>query len=787
MSSRRTPAVLIVDDEPEIVLLLTEILGESARLVTARNANEALAILTQDSIDVALVDKNLPDRSGLDIAEEAGLLPFRPEIVLMTGYASPESARKAVHLGVYDYIEKPFSDLAAIRQVVERAALRASNRRDRLQTLSPRRHRILVVDDDEIQVELVRKILSEGGCEVVTACEGRSALAKLQTEDFDAAVVDVFMPEMGGIELLQLMANTSHDVEVVIATAAADLPTAIACLRAGAFDFVQKPLVAADLRSAVGRAVATKELRHASALYRASQAVFSVSGRDLAVAITEASSELMGADDALLMLPERDGKFYVARSFLPEFPCGVEALVSERLSHDRAPAILDRTALGPELGASFQSVLLFPMLAKSTLMGAIVLCRSERRPTFRRADLQRASVLASMVTLALENRRLQEHLVTSERLAAIGQISAGILHEINNPAAYALSNIEHIKSELESRRSNSPDLASLADAAADALDGLERIREITADMRGLSRIARAEDMDVFDLNDAIRSATRIAGFEIRKAGKLVCDLSPGLYVRGSLGPMSQVFVNLLVNGAHAIAESPGPNAHVEIRSGIEGGRAVVRVSDSGAGIPESLRRRVFEPFFTTKSSSLGTGLGLSICREIVEQLKGEITVESSAEHLGAVFVVRLPLFAAVPEQASESPHVAEPARPRVAFVDDEPGILRCYQRLFEKEYEVFVASNGLDAMKLLDAEPVHLVVCDLMMPGMTGMELFGRITSARPELASRFLFVSGSPNARGVREFLSRTTAPVVEKPWLDSDLRRSVSAMLRRRTEHSD
>lgn len=783
MKQGRVPTFLLVDDEPDIVMLLSEALEGSGRLLTATNAAEARSILAEGSVDVALLDKNLPDRSGLDLAEEAGLLPFRPEIVLMTGYASPDSARKAVQLGVYDYLEKPFSDLRAVKEVVDRAALRAFSRRERLQTLSPGRHRILVVDDDEEQLELMRRILSEGGCEVMTTSGGRSALATLQVEDFDAAVVDVFMPDLGGIALLESIRDIAQDVEVVIATAAADLQTAIACLRAGAFDFVQKPLVPADLRSAVGRAIATKELRHASALYRASQAVFSSTGGDLAAVITEISGELMRADDALLMLPEGDGGFYVARSLAAVPPEGLQELVSDRLGRDRGPVILDKAELGPQLGDVCRSVLLFPMYAASSVVGALVLCRSERRPSFRRTDLPRASVLASMVTLALENRRLQEHLVTSERLAAIGQISAGILHEINNPAAYALSNIEHIRSELESMRSANSAIEPLADAAADALEGLQRIREITADMRGLSRITRKEDIDVFDVNDAIRSATRISGFEIRRAGKLVCDLAPGLMVRGALGPISQVFVNLLVNGAHAIAEPNGSDSQVHVQSRLEEGRIVVRVSDTGPGIPEGLRRRIFEPFFTTKQKSLGTGLGLSICREIVEQNGGEIAVESSTARTGAVFVVRL-APAAVSEAAErETGPPGEPARPRVVFVDDEPGILRCYRRLFAPEYEVFMASNGRDAMKLLDEESIHLVVCDLMMPGMTGMELFGRITSARPELASRFLFVTGSPNERGVREFLARTTAPVVEKPWLDSDLRRSVSAMLRRKS----
>ncbi len=247
----------------------------------------------------------------------------------------------------------------------------------------------------------------------------------------------------------------------------------------------------------------------------------------------------------------------------------------------------------------------------------------------------------------LKEREAQ--LVRSSRLAAVGQVAAGIAHEINNPAASTLTNLELLQQDLDKlmeAAGGGATLSELCETVAqfrgeasvsirDSLEGIRRIASIVKGLRGFTRIEE-DDVQYVDLNEIIRTASRLVNHQVRHIAVTLCTLTPTPRIAADRGKLIQVIVNLLVNAAQAIDEASGSCIEVSTRSTSEG--IVLRVQDDGPGIPSKHRELVFEPFFTTKEADRGTGLGLSMCADIIEQHRGTIRLSQSAMGGAAVEV-----------------------------------------------------------------------------------------------------------------------------------------------------
>jgi len=548
--------------------------------------------------------------------------------------------------------------------------------------MAPTAATVLLVEDEPDFRAMVAHELGEEGYGVQMAEDGLVAMARLAETEYDVVVTDVQMPGATGVEVMRAARQRTPDTEIVVTSGYASLDLAVECLRAGAFDFVQKPFNIVDLISTVGRAVARRRLRTAGELYQAGQAVLATQEIErLPEVIVEVARRAMDADDASLMLPDSSGHLYVAysSSLLAEVrgAVGGEERVASRIARQREPVIITSGLGGDPRFADIKdyrrvsSSIVYPLLAGERLVGVLNLNRADPVRPFRRADVDRAAVLASQALLALENSRLLRHMVSSERLASIGQLATSVAHEINNPLSYVVNNHEYMDLRLrqmdavteaieaepagskvaEAWRAlgGSGFVKDLLQANADLAEGVERIRRIVFDLRSL---ARTEDAPtIVDLNDAIRSALRVAAAEIR-GRHVTTDLGPNLSTRASTGRLSQVFLNLIINAAQAVGERGDNAGQIRIVSRREDDKVVAEVSNNGPPIlPEHLPR-IFEPFFTTKAPGFGTGLGLSTSRDIVRRFGGEMRVESSAEN-GTRFSVVLPA-AAAPAPAGSS-------------------------------------------------------------------------------------------------------------------------------------
>ncbi|HVY30538.1 MAG TPA: PAS domain S-box protein [Polyangiaceae bacterium] len=386
-----------------------------------------------------------------------------------------------------------------------------------------------------------------------------------------------------------------------------------------------------------------------------------------------------------------------------------------------------------------------------------------------------------------ERKRMETKLLEADRLTALGVLSAGVAHEINNPLAYVLLNLEYLKRELPKAASDPSRIESLMVRVQDACHGADRVAAIVRDLRTFARGEETARQPV-SLESVIESAVNIAYPEIRTRARLERRYQTVPAVDGNAGRLEQVFMNLLLNAAQAFPEDSDESQNsIRVSLRAEGDHVIAEVADNGPGIPPELLTRIFDPFFTTKPVGVGTGLGLPICRGIVQTHSGEITVDSKP-FAGAVFTVSLPaskLSPIMPRKSDRSPQESPDGRERgrVLVVDDESVVAHTLKVLLQGEHDLVVAQSGAEALELLqqenDAPAYDAILCDLMMPGMTGMELFEVLRREYPALAKRVIFMTGGVSMLRVSEFLESVPNAKFEKPFDVAELRRTLHGLV--------
>ncbi len=376
-----------------------------------------------------------------------------------------------------------------------------------------------------------------------------------------------------------------------------------------------------------------------------------------------------------------------------------------------------------------------------------------------------------------EEERLRAQLEQSDRLAALGQLAAGMAHEINNPLTYVLANCAAAVQQVRALPSGVPGKGALEELLEEAEAGAERIRGVVTELSAFSRPA-GDELRALDVRNVLERSVRLSQNELRHRATVVRTYEDVPRVMASERRLTQVFVNLLVNAAQAMTVGSARGNRIELRTRTDDrGRATVEVADTGPGIPADSLARVFEPFVTTKEDGLGTGLGLTICRTIVEEHDGRIVALANPGG-GALLRVTLP---AAPESAARSPAVAAavpPSAARILVVDDERAVARTLARALAP-HDVSICATGGEAFSLVTSTGFDAVFCDLMMPDMTGMELFERVEKDHPELAPRFIFVTGGAFTDDADAFVRRLGDRCLSKPFDLGAVRRALQRVL--------
>jgi signal transduction histidine kinase len=385
-------------------------------------------------------------------------------------------------------------------------------------------------------------------------------------------------------------------------------------------------------------------------------------------------------------------------------------------------------------------------------------------------------------------RKMSEQLAISERMASAGMLAAGVAHEINTPLAVVMTNLDFVTDLLgqlspevrlldvcrRERDGEAVDaiglggrLKELDGPLRDARDAVARIRAIVRDVKAFSR-PHDEERGPLDVRTVVESSIRMASTEIRHRARVTKEYGEVPLVDSNEARLGQILLNLLVNAAQAIPEGQAERNEIRIvTKTAEDGRAVIEVRDTGTGIPKNILPRIFDPFFTTKPVGVGTGLGLSLCHRMITDLGGTIAVESVVGE-GSVFRVTLP--PAIHERRAPElvPSVAGPARrSRVLVLDDEIAFGRALERSLGRFHDVVTLTSGADSLARIAAgERFDAILSDLMMPHMTGMDLYEQLCAIAPDQARRMIFLTGGAFTERARQFLDGVKNPCVEKPF---------------------
>lgn len=575
-------------------------------------------------------------------------------------------------------------------------------------------HRILIVDDDPTIVQVLEQALQFKGYSTSSTTESEDALRIFAEEgEFDVVLTDLMLPGLSGIELLQRFKEKDPTCEVLVLTGFGSNEKAVEALKKGAYDYLKKPTNIDELFIAVAKAIEKKKLTLENIAYQ----------MDLERLVAQRSSELMKTQKFLHSVLESSTEYFIiatdAEGTITLFNSGAERLFGYQRTEvegkktilflsppqegedsrnlqdflengmiDQAHTVLTRQ--GDEITISL-TVTPIQSEAGGTI-GYIWIGKDITEQLALQAKLkQYTHDLEGLVEertgeIQERNRELEEtleqlksaqmQLLQSEKLASIGQLSAGVAHEINNPIGFINSNLSTLKKYIDNVKEycqgtnrvlerGTPDtieelrkirqfkkidfiLEDVSSVIEESLEGTERVKTIVQDLKDFSYQDRG-DMVEYDLNKGIQSTLNIVWNELKYKAEVIQDLQEIPLVHCYPQQINQVFMNLLVNASHAIKEE----GKITVRSRLDNDFVVIEISDTGCGIPPENLSKIFEPFFTTKEVGKGTGLGLSLSYRIVEKHGGTIDVRTEVG-VGSTFTVRLPVSIAERRADSES-------------------------------------------------------------------------------------------------------------------------------------
>lgn len=376
----------------------------------------------------------------------------------------------------------------------------------------------------------------------------------------------------------------------------------------------------------------------------------------------------------------------------------------------------------------------------------------------------------------------------TDQLALIATLSAGIAHQLNNPLAYVLANLNFLAEEIPPFLRESAAtfdtkqheiLTDMLGAMADAREGAERIARVVRDLRECAR-ADDERRDLVDVRALLDTACANAAAELGNRGRITKRYESVSLVEGSASRLTQAFTALLRNAVQSIPEGAVAQLEVGVRTYLDpnDGSVLIEVSDTGCGMGPSVQSRIFDPFYSRKPIGEATGLGLTMVLAIVHGANGTISVESE-EKVGSTFRIRLPSAAARSSVRESIMTPEEPAvRQRLLIVDDELTLLSSLRRALGSDADVELARSAEQALEMLARDDhFDVVLCDIMMPEVTGIELFERVSQSHPHLRERFIFMTGGTPSVSTQEFIDGVELPYLEKPF---DMRQ-LTKLLRR------
>jgi PAS domain S-box-containing protein len=630
---------------------------------------------------------------------------------------------------------------------------------------------ILVVEDERVVARDIQRSLVDLGYKVPATADSAEQAIRLASERCpDLVLMDIRIKgERDGIEAATIL-RQRFDVPIVYLTAYADEPTVERAKLTQPFGYLMKPVKTYELRSAIEIALFKHEM---DKQLRDRERWLATTMRSIGDAII--STDAAGRINYMNPVAEAltGWKAEQARGRMSE-----EVLRLVRDDRGRTPMANPlQTALDEGHGLSVDGVLVraagnerfisdstAPIIGDGgSMMGAVMVFRDVG-----------------------EQRRLQRQLELADRLATIGTMAAGVAHEVNNPLTYILSNISIVLEEVRQRLGDPGSVANrtwmkeIEAALADAQEGTKRIGKIVSDLKTFTRPV-AEVTETADLNEVLNWSLEVAGHELMARARVVRHLGEVPPVNASPTRLGQVFVNLIINAAHALDPAQRDTNEIVLTSRTdEEGRAVAEIRDTGCGMTGDLLKKVFDPFFTTKPAGQGTGLGLSVSHGIIESCGGTIVFESEPGKGTVARVVLPPGLAKQPATPAEDPPAVVGPRGYLLVVDNEPLVRSALRRVLGSQHAITCPKTLAEARALV-AGGMHfdLILCDLNEPGLVGKAFYDEILARDPEQARRIVFLTGGTFAADIIDFLNSLPNRRIGKPCDTNDLRRLVSELM--------
>jgi signal transduction histidine kinase len=706
---RTIKKVLLVDDEPLVLKALVRVLDqEGYDTYSFRDVDEAIARLSEVKPDCVISDYYMPHLDGLEFLREVrNLCPDVPKVLLTGGYIDQRVKDAMQDEVVHILLQKPWQ-IESIRKVMQHAqngdrntfvseyeklptqeeVARASRESSYIVKVHRTVARLLIIDEDPTYLESLDVDLTGLGYQVHTL----NTIGQMEEKRRKSALVgsfDLVIATVSGSSLPDSLEIGSWGVPVIMITEDGDHEPIVKAIRQGVFCCLQKPIKSDRLESSIHRCMVLKALKSKNDRALATQAIFTVQH---AISNRASSSELLSlllqemirytnADAASVMLQEPEANaIRIAASYgLGRIDKNERRVVfGERVSgwvmQHNEPKILVgeadlKSSLAPvERRRKARVGMCLPMRGRDRVLGVLNLTRFESDEVFSHDALDLGMVLGEEIARFLEQTELAEekldlerNLMRRDKMVAIGELAAGIAHEINNPLGYVSSNIYSLKeylgeifeslkklvesSDPKSRQKVVEDLMNMDLAfiledvpicIQETADGLDRVLKIVADLKNFAR-DDTEQKEESDLVQIIEGAVGILWNQIKYKAKLVREYSKLPWIACFPSQLGQVFMNLVYNAVQAIEK----NGIITLRANQVDDSIVVEIADNGKGMRPDVAARIFEPFYTTKARGVGTGLGLSIARKIIVRHSGTISVES-VEGQGTTFRITLP-------------------------------------------------------------------------------------------------------------------------------------------------